>query len=407
MMSQPPARPAAPAPPTEGWELHWQALKRLLDVRLLAATCAVCVVIAFAALALNVGEVRAFYYDMNFEVNHRDLHELNSLGDIMLQDYLRDGNAADGRDCVIIGASIVATSYDIDPLKRLHRRLQAQLREQTAEDWQVTNLATNGAVTWSNFYIARLLRLERPPAVLIASLDATLPRDRNLHLVLDVGVRRGDLTVRELEPVLELNRQPLYVCEANLKKWLREHCAFFAAWNFASYSYPTRENIAAWLRFTAARLRGQPPPALALGGSYHADGTPKSWRELPESRARIEMYQRTGGHRESWNAAMPAEYEQLFAELARLQQQGTRVIVVSMPRNPACPQQLGPLPDFVRAACARYGLQFHDYWLSALIPDEYYVDQGHFFGAGNEIMAAELARLILAPPAGGSEEAVR
>jgi hypothetical protein len=95
---------------------------------------------------------------------------------------------------------------------------------------------------------------------------------------------------------------------------------------------------------------------------------------------------------------MPAEYDMLFAELERCQQAGIKVIVLSMPRNPVVKQLLGPMPDCVSQAAARHNVAFHDYWLSGKIPDQYYLDYGHFFGRGTEIMADEIAHLIITAP---------
>ena len=83
-------------------------------------------------------------------------------------------------------------------------------------------------------------------------------------------------------------------------------------------------------------------------------------------------------------------------EVERCREQGIRVILTSMPLNPAVPQYPGRLGEYVRESAARHGLEFHDYWTSGIVPTEYYFDNGHFFGEGCRIVADELAKLIVA-----------
>jgi len=352
-------------------------------------------VVAAACLILGASSntIERFYYAMNIAVNHRDMRSLNGLGDFLAQDYLSGERVPDTLECVILGSSYTASSLDSDPSEKIEGRLSSKLSNLTGERWKCVNLATNGAVTWSYFYIARLLRKHRPPDVLVVSLDVPGRSDRNAAFVLDLGLKPGDMAASELAFAVPINRQPLYVSEANLKKWLRENTAFFKAWNYASFSYPTRENIRAWINYAVAFSKCE-TPLVAYPSSMHADGTPKSWKELPVNRARIEKMKREG-YEHGWNTLMQTEFELLFDELDQCRKEGIRVVVTSMPFNPEVPQRMAPLIEYVAESTARRGLAFHNYWVSGIIPTEYYVDNGHFFGEGCRIMADELAKIIV------------
>lgn len=391
----------------EGWELHWRRVKERVDLSAAALSFLAIVVLVGLGLSLGSQQVERFYYAMNIAVNHRDVRQLNLENDQLLQAYLRGKPELGVNECVIVGASITATAHDQDPRDRLQGRLQAKLDELTGKKWQCTNLATDSAVTWTYFYISRLLRLYRPPKVLVVSIDITYPRDRNPQLLLNLGVRDHDFTPAELLFAVPYNHQLLYVSEANAKKWLRDNTALFRALGFASFSYPMRRDVVPWLRFLASQVLGTPAPPMSYADTHTAAGIPKSWRESPGNKARLEYYRAHGGVPTYWDQQMPAEYELLFAELQRCQEAGIQVVVVSMPRNPAVSHQLGPMPECVSQTAARHAIAFHNYWLSGKIPDEYFIDTGHFFGRGCDIMAGEIAQLIVAaqsaPGSGGQK----
>ena len=367
MSSQLPASVAHDA--LEGRERHWQNLQRWIDMRAAAAACLTIIVAILVLISMRASQLELFYYDVNRVVNHRDLHYLDSLADTLLQDYLSQPAPPGRPECVLLGASFTAGADEPLPGRRLQDQLQPLLQQRDGRDWLCSNLAANGNVLWTMFYCARELRLHRPPQVLVVSLDTAYPRDRNLMVVLNLGVRPGELSPAELAPAVAYNQQPLYTSEANLKRWLREQTALFRGWNFAAYSYPTAQNIGAWVSFTLRRLRGLPPPSGLYSSSMHADGTSKNWREMPLSRARIEAIQHSAGAGLFWDDRVPAELDQLFAELKRCQEQGIRVVLLSMPKNPVLNVRESPLPEYARRAAARDGLEFHDFWASRLIPE--------------------------------------
>ncbi len=382
----------------ECWERHWERVRQHVDLRAAALCFTLIVVLAAAGLGFGAARIERFYYEMNTTVNHRDVRQLNLQDDELLQGYLRSAPTPGMNECVLVGASLTATAHDRNPAQRLHGQLQRQLEQRTGERWQCTNVATDSAVTWTYFYNARLLRLYRPPKVLIVGIDINAPRDRNSQLVLNVGVRGHDLTPAELSYAVPYNRQLLYVSEGNAKRWLRENTGVFRALHFAAFSYPKRRDILPWLRFLTSQITGAPALKAVSTGPAVTSDTPQSWRDVPGNKARIEYYQAHGGVPQPWDARMAAEYELLFAELARCQAAGIRVIVVSMPRNPAVQHLIGPMQDCVTQAAARHQVEFHDYWLSEKIPDQYFLDFGHYFGRGTEIMAGEIAGLITAAP---------
>jgi hypothetical protein len=383
----------------EGWELHWKRVQQRVDLR--AAALAFLAVVALAAVGLGFGaqRIERFYYGMNIAVNHRDVRLDNMRDDRLLQAYLRGKPAPGVNECVLLGASLTATAHDRDPRQRLQGRLETKLEQLTKAKWQCTNLAADGAVTWTYFYNVRLLRLHRPPQVLVVGLDLNDPRDRNLRLLLNVGVAGHDLAPAELSFVAPYNRQLLYISEANAQRWLRDNTGLFKALSFATMCFPQRSGAKRWLRFLVSDVLGKPAPAASSPDGISAAGAPKSWREDPSNKARIEYFRANGGVPQPWDERMPAEYDLLFAELQRCQEAGIKVIALSMPRNPALPHLLGPMTDCVSQAAQRHHVAFHDYWLSGKIPEQYFLDSAHYFGQGCEIMANEIAQLITAPPA--------
>lgn len=388
----------------EGWELHWERVRQRVDLRTAALAFLLVVVLAAAGLGCGAQWIERFYYAMNIAVNHRDVSQDNMRDDRLLQSYLEAGPTPGVNECVLLGSSLTATAHDKDPRQRLQGWTQTALDQLTRQKWHCTNLAADGAVTWTYFYNARLLRLHRPPKVLVVGLDLNYPRDRNLRLLLNVGVSDHDLTPAELSYVAPYNRQLLYVSEANAQRWLRDNLGFFKALSFASFCFPQRSGALRWLRFVKGQLLGAPAPAGQAQEINAAAGAPKSWREDPANKARLEYFKATGGVPQPWDEQMPAEYDLLFTELERCQAAGITVVVVSMPRNPAVPQLLGPMPDCIAQAAARHHVPFHDYWQSRKIPDQYFIDAAHFFGQGSEIMGTEIARQIaaqLAAPGAG------
>lgn len=390
----------------EGWELHWLSIKRNLDLRAAAITFLCVVVVTAIGLGYGERQVERFYYAMNIAVNHRDVRYDNMRDDRLLQAYLRAKPAPGYSECVLLGSSLTATAHDQDPRQRLQGWLEAKLDQKTGEKWRCTNLAADGAVTWTYFYNARLLRLYRPPKVLVLGLDLNSPRDRNLRLLLDVGVRDSDLTPAELSYVAPYNRQLLYVTEANAQRWLRDNTAIYRSLSYATLCFPKYKSALRWFRFLSSYLIGSLRDTPELSGSNIIRDTPKSWRESPSNKARIEYYRASGGVPQPWDDRMPAEYELLFTELQHCQEAGIQVVVVSMPRNPAVQHLLGPMQNCVMQAAAKHHVAFHDFWLSQIIPDQYYLDSAHFFGRGSEIMGNEIAQLIVAqqasPRAGGN-----
>jgi hypothetical protein len=377
----------------EGWELHWESVKRAVDIRAASVGFALVVVCTGICLSLFADHVESYFYSMNIAVKHRDLRYFNSYGDFLLQNYLNEQPVEDEKECVLLGASFIASTHEPVQENTIQGQLEKRLCELTGEKWRCVSLAASAAVTWCYFYEARLLRLHRPPDALIVSLDGQDARVRNMHLVLDMGVLQGDLTIGELAFALPLNRQPLYVCEANVEKWLRDNLALFRAWNYATYSRPTRTDFGLWLSHLYATVRGVEMPAV-LEPDLHVDGTPKSWMEIPVNKARIELMKKDG-HKLYWDEKLPSELELLFDELDRCREQGIRVIVTALPLNPAVPQHPGRLGEYVAESTTRHGLEFHGYWQSGIVPTEYFFDNGHFFGEGCRIMADELAGLVV------------
>lgn len=377
-----------------GAQVHWERLKLRISVPAASTTFFVLALAAIVSLSLGSKWCREFYYAVNRAVNYSDMHELNEYGDYVLQEHLA-GSPNSGRECVLLGASYTACSNDPDPRDRLQGPLGGDLEARAPGPipWEVTNLATNGYDTWSLFYVTRLLRMHRRPDVLIVSLDILRESDRSVHLFLDVPPSDAEFTKRELEPVVPLNNQLLYVSEARLQRVLRDHLPGFKAFAFLSTSYPKKENIRRWLEFTAAYLQGKQanlePPA-----NRHADGTHKSWQELPEARRIMERRIKTGSVIPQPSPAARHNLELLGTELAAIQAAGTQVIVVTMPRNPVVPLDPNGVDVVLDEWAERHGLEFHNYWTSGLIPTEDYVDTGHFLKGGSEIMAREIADLV-------------
>jgi hypothetical protein len=380
----------------EGWELHWERVRERVDLR--AAALAFLAVVVLAAVGLGIGArwIERFYYAMNVAVNHRDVRQDNMRDDRLLQAYLEGQPTPGVNECVLIGSSLTATAHDQDPKLRLQGWVEASLDQLTGQKWHCTNLAADGAVTWTYFYNARLLRLHRPPKVLVVGLDLNYPRDRSLRLLLNVGVSDRDLTPPELSYVAPYNRQLLYVSEANTQRWLRDHLGCFKALSFASLCFPQRSGYMRWLRFLKSQVTGAALPASPTPGTAAAAGAPKSWREDPANKARLEYFKATGGVPQPWDERMPQEYDLLFSELERCQAAGIKVLVVALPRNPAVPHVLEPMQSCITQAAQRHHVAFDNCWLSGKIPEQYYIDAAHFFGKGSEIMGTEIAHQIAA-----------
>jgi hypothetical protein len=379
----------------DGAHAHWERVKQRVDVRV-AAVVFFCALAAFVVLVqFNADALIQFYYDVNREVNFCDMTELNEYGDYVLQDYLAGERGDADVEAVILGASYTATSDDPRPEWRLHRCLERQMEQATGEDWEIANLASNGFCPWSFFYVTRLLRERRPPDVLVLGLDAVYVNERNRHLILAVGADPREVSFRELCGVLPVNQVPLYASEGNLLNWLRSHIAYFKAFAYMQTSHPKWDTIERWLQFARGRLEGR-EVELALPGNRSPDGRHKSWSEIHESRVRLERLVEQGDNLSQLTPRRAANLELLGRELRQIQDEGTRVLIVTLPRNPLVPLDVGEIRGQVADWAARYGLEFHDYWTSGLIPDKYFKDTGHFFGEGCEIMAETIKDLLVA-----------
>ncbi|MCD6119664.1 hypothetical protein J7K50_07500 [bacterium] len=374
---------------------HWERVKARVNVRLAAVVFCIVLVSAVIIIQVFAGAFIGFYYDVNREVNYKDMTALNDAGDLLLQDYLASEKEADAKECVIIGASYVAAGIDPLPGDRIQGKLERRLEEATGEEWSCTNLASDGLVTWCYFYLARILRLRKPPDLMIISIDTMYPNDRSGQLLLNVGASFKEITPLELRYAVPLNNVLLYVGEANYKKWLRDKIAFFKAINYMSWSYPKRTNLKSWTVFLFARLFQREVSGLEPPAYINPNGTPKSWREIPGNKAVIDFFNRTGGMENELKGWMIEEFELLFTELVECEEAGIRVILVTMPRNPAMEHHLDEVQDYLSEATTRYNLQFRDYWPSGTIPEDCYYDYGHFIGAGNDIMAEEILKLYL------------
>lgn len=377
----------------EGWEKHWQIVKRIVDIR--AAAYAFVTVLIAAAIFLGAysNQIESYFRSMEAFVEHRDMCYFNTYGNFLLQDYLGEKRAGDTKECAILGASFIASTRESDTNKTINGQLRKRLSEITGDNWRCVTLAASAAVTWCYFYEARLLRKYHKPDVIIVSLDGQDARVRNMHLVLEAGVRNGDLTAKELSFALPYNQQPLYVTEANVKKWLRERFPLFESLNYISYAKPARTALKPWLVHLEALIKGA-EPAPIFDATYHTDGVSKSWREVPVNRKRIERLKKTG-NRLYWDEKLPAELDLLFGELAKCKEEGIKVIVTVTPLNPEVPQIPGKLGGYISHSAAKHGLKFHNYWQSGLVPADYYYDNGHFFGEGCRIFADELAQTVV------------
>jgi len=375
-----------------GAKSHWERIRRTVNVRIAALVFALAVISVLCILNANEQTAREYCFKINKQINYRDLSELNEFGDFLLQDYLSGKSQPGDKELVILGASFAATSLDPQPSQRLHSTLERALFQQAGEQYSCVNLATPGYNNWSLMYVARLLRMRRPPHTMVVSLDAFPESDRNLHLLLNTGGGLGLLTSRELAAEVPLNRQLLATVEAKLLHGLETRVPFVSALNYLEHSYPKKDSFIPWLKLTFPQLFGGKVESVPSG--RHPDGTPKAWREIPEHVARIEFETQQGIRKREITAAAALDLELLGHELAQCQAQGINVLVVTMPRNLARPLDATEANAWLDDWAKHYGLEFHSYFTSGLIPDQYYHDSGHFFGQGNEIMGQELARLI-------------
>ncbi|MBP7146424.1 MAG: hypothetical protein KBD01_02680 [Acidobacteria bacterium] len=372
-----------------GW-LRWEALKRRVDVRLAAAAFAV----TFLALAVAFNVAAPRLHDAVrsavLALSHEDIDADSGSTDSLVRAHLARTARPGTREVVLLGASYTASSFETDPSRRLHRLLCARLEHTTGADWDCENLAHSGYDTWCNFYIARLLRERRRPDYLVVSFDTFVHKVRSRHLVLNTGDSVGLFTADELASVVPRNRQPLYRAEARGVAVVR---AWAPAFETLERARRTEEGLAAAAGWLASRVRDGrwDTPLLDY---VHPDGRRKSWREMRSALSRVERMKARPVRPDAIGPVVRDDMELLGRELAALEAAGTRVLVLTMPKNPQIVYEFEAHRAALEDWAVRYGIEFHDYWTSGIIPDRWFADTGHFFGEGCAIMADRIGGWI-------------
>lgn len=377
-------RPAGPAPEELG-RLRWERLKQRWDVR--AAAAAFVATFAALVLLLNLAHrpLHALVRATVLELTRENIDEDSGTTDSLVRAHLAGARTPGAGEVVLLGASYTASSFEPDPAQRVHRLLEERLERTLGRDWSCANLAHSGYDIWSSFYIARLLREERRPDVLVVSFDTFVHKARSLNLVLNTGPAIGRFSRSELSGVVPVQRQWLYRAEAPAVALARR---LLPAFETLERARRVQEGIAPVLRSLA---RGAP---TAWPDHLHPDGRRKSWRELPAARARLERIAAAGPLVERVDPRARQDLELLGRELARLQAAGTRVLALTLPKNPRIRWEFDEPSALLREWSARHGIEYREDWTSGLIGDEWFADTGHFFGPGCAVVADRIADWI-------------
>ena len=382
-------RRAGMSPDSTG-KTRWEAVKAAIDTRIAALSFAVVLASSLIVLSAFQAQIDDAINGFVKRTTHEDVEEDSGANDALLRAYVASRPQPGTREIAIVGASYAAGFHEPDPSLRVYSVLQRRLVRETGAAWRVANLASPGYDGWSYFFMSRLLRLRRPPQVMIVSLDVLRPMGRNRHLVLNGGRHLAEFSAAELEPVVARNQQTLFRAEASLLERVRPHTGFLET---LTHLRRLARAAAPLLRSVAGRITGR---SLDARNELTPEGRRKSWREVPGARAQIEAMRHAPPRVETFGHDTREDLALLGAELAACRKAGIRVIVVVMPRNPAVPFDNRSVHDLLSEWAARHGLEFHDYSRSGIVPDRYFSDTGHFFGQGCAIVADELATLVLA-----------
>ena len=372
----------------EGAIMHWKRITRVADFR--AAFAAFLIVALGAAVAANMNfvAVRSCCLAASAIAGNPGAFRENGPTDFLSNRYLEGKIETSSATVVILGASYTHTSADRDPRRRLAARLQKRLNARSRGRYRVMSFAEDGYTNWSNFYLARKLRLARQPDVLIVGLDAFSRKPRDKNLFLNSGGGWGIFSARELAPVVQQNRLLLFECESKASRWLMRIFPSLEFARVAALGGGIRKLVIA----AAEIIRGAPADEVVSG--YKRPEMPASWRKSKSAQMKIKAVNDAGGIKIDLDEDAREDLEHLGAELAECKKAGIKVLVLTMPKNPAVKYDFADAHEYLTGWAARYGIPFHDYWTSGIVPDEYYVDTGHFFGQGAVIMARETARLL-------------
>jgi len=372
-----PTGPRFAVDPEEATRRFWRALASRVTPA--PALWGFALVVVFASLVVNVAH-RPFERALraaNIAMRGVDVFEDVGPGAFLLRDFLVSRPEPGTREIAVLGGSLTATSAEPDPRRRLNQALAEALRARTGYAWRGVNLASNGYNEWSSFFVTRLLRRERRPDVLVVGLDVSGSSDANLGLALAAGTRLRCFSARELLPAIAANRQPLVRTEAAALEALDRSLPACAALARAR----PRNLLNGVVTFARRGFRPAVPPRAVC------------WRDAPVSRALVERL--AAASPIPLEMRLSDDLERLGAELACLSREGTRVLVITLPRNPVIPRDNRPADRELNAWAARHGLDLALYWESDLIPTGHFVDTEHFDGEGAGIFAAALAGRVL------------
>ena len=203
----------------------------------------------------------------------------------------------------------------------------------------------------------------------------------------------GLLSASELARVIPINRLPQFWGEARAKICFDKALPFIESIRRGR----PRSVVSGALRAVFRRARGE-AGGIPMPGTRHPDGRMKSWREMPEAQARLEALQTRPPQRPDLAPGWRTDLELLGRELAECQDDGIKVVALTMPKNPAIQHDFSVPAAYLSDWSRRYRIEFRDYWASGLIPEEDFVDTGHFVGKGAAIVADRLAGLVLGIP---------
>ena len=149
------------------------------------------------------------------------------------------------------------------------------------------------------------------------------------------------------------------------------------------------EEVIAGLRFLGAHQRS----------AVKRQAVEDLQRYLSTNRARMRYRTfRDAGFQIGSGTAGLRHLDLLGGELARCSGTGIRVIVISLPQNPAVRHDCTAADRLLAGWAARHHLELDRYWNSGLVPTTHFVDTEHFDGDGADIVAAVLAGRILGGP---------
>jgi hypothetical protein len=367
---------------------RWKHLHAIIDIKVAAISFLVTMAVVVSVLAFANHAIDDAVRRLVLDVTHEDVAEDSGANDALLRAHIASHPDPEVQEIAIVGASYVATFYETDPSARMYRLLEKRLSADTGNNWHAVNLASPGYDVWSYFFMARLLRVRRPPQVLIVSLDALRPKGRNRHLVLNGGDALSQFSAEELADAVPRRQLALFRTEASLQERVRPYTRWLETLTGLRRLARAVEPLS---RAVATRITGRD---LLNDNELTPDGHHKSWRERPAALARIQKMQRERPRLDRMDDQTVKDLDRLGRELAACRRSGIRVLVVTMPKNPAVPIDFAATHERLDRWAEQYGLEFHDYWNSGIVPDTDFADTGHFFGGGCRIMADELSRLV-------------